>query len=128
MNLLGIDYGEVKVGVAVSSGRLAVPLKVIKYSDMNKLFSEIEKIVTTEHTEKIIVGISEGKSATESREFGNKLSDRLELPVEFVDETLSTQDAQMLSIESGMGPKKRKKMEDAYAAALILQHYVDNFL
>lgn len=126
MNLLCIDYGEAKIGIAVSSGKLAAPLKVIKYSDIAKLLLELEKIVRAENIAKIIVGISEGTSANKSYEFGNNLGDKLKLPVEFMDETLSTIDAQILSIESGMRRKKRKQMEDAYAAALILQKYLDN--
>lgn len=124
--VLGIDYGDKKVGLAISSGSLATPLKVIKYSDVSELIEKIKNIVLQQKAEKLVLGVSEGKSAEKSREFGHKLSKELNLPVEFVDETLSTQAVQALAIEAGMKRKKRKTMEDAFAAAFILQSYLDS--
>jgi RNase H-fold protein (predicted Holliday junction resolvase) len=75
--------------------------------------------------EKIVLGISEGKMGEESREFGRKLEKKLKIPMIFQDETLTTHEAQKLSIEAGMKRKKRKTLEDAFSATLILQAYLD---
>ena len=126
MKLLGIDYGRKKIGLAVSDGILAEPLKIQRYKDI-KILSDKVKVITKElEIEKIVVGISEGEMGKESKEFGIKLENELKIPVVFQDETLSTQSAQELSISANINRKKRKEMEDAYAAALILQSYIDS--
>jgi putative Holliday junction resolvase len=124
--LLGIDYGDSKIGLAISSGVVAAPLSVVRYKDQNELLRRLKKISEEERAEKLVVGISEKDSEQKARDFGEKLSKHLGLPVEFADETLSSKDAQMLSIEAGIKRKKRKNMEDAFAAALILQGYLDS--
>lgn len=124
--ILAIDYGKSKVGLAISCGKLADPLVVIKYKNINELLSKIKKIATEESAQKLVIGISEGQSAKDATAFGKALSEYLALPVVFVDETLSTFDAQDKAIASGIGKKRRKLMEDAFAAAIILQSYLDN--
>lgn len=126
MKVLGVDYGRSKVGLAIGEGSLAEPLKVIRYKDSKALDGEIKKIVEKEGFEKVVVGISEGKMAEETKEFVKRLEEKLEIPVETFDETLTSQDAQALSIEAGVKRSKRKKMEDAYAASIMLQNYLDS--
>jgi putative Holliday junction resolvase len=125
MVLLGIDYGLRKIGLALAGGRLAEPYKVIRYKAEEEAIGQIVKIAALEKVDKIIVGISEGKSADEAKAFGVKLSGAVEVPVGYADETLSTQTAQSLSIEAGIGRAKRKSLEDAFAAAVMLQLFVD---
>lgn len=124
--VIGIDYGDRKVGLAVSSGSLATPLGVVRYSDANELIEKIKNVALAQKAQKLVLGVSEGKSAEKSRQFGQKLSRNLGIPVEFVDETLSTQAVQALAIEAGIKRKKRRAMEDAFAAAFILQSYLDS--
>jgi len=126
MTTLGIDYGDAKVGIALAEGPLASPLAVIRYKNYEELIAKIKKVLEDEGVEEIVVGVSEGESAEKSREFGIRLSEALSVPVNFVDETLSSQDAQKLSVEAGMKRKKRRGMEDAFAATLILQSYLDS--
>lgn len=121
MAILGIDYGLSKIGLAVSSGSLAAPLKVIKYSNPDELHNKIQEVLYKEGIEGIVIGVSDGEIEKKSREFGKKFN----LPVYYMDETLSTKDAERLSIEAGIKRKKRRNMEDAYAAALILQQFLD---
>lgn len=121
-NFLGIDYGRKKVGVALATSPLAEPLGVYKTEDV---LLKVENFINQFGIEAFVVGESEGDMASEARSFGGKLADKFNLPVNFVDETLSTQDVQAKSIESGMSRKKRKSKEDAFAAALILQSYLD---
>lgn len=119
MKTLGIDYGQKKAGLALGVGNFAEPLKVIRFNDLNSLESEIKKIAEEEGVEKIIVGVSENLMAEESKAFAKKLG------AEVFDETLTTRDAQAMSMESGIKRKKRREMEDAYAATIMLQNYLD---
>ncbi|MDP3918230.1 MAG: Holliday junction resolvase RuvX, partial [Candidatus Woesebacteria bacterium] len=69
MNLLGIDYGRKKVGLAISSGKLAEPLKVIRYKDASAISEQIKKIIEQEKIEKVIVGMSENEMGEEIKKF-----------------------------------------------------------
>lgn len=120
MKILGIDYGRKKIGLALAEGKLAQPYKVLKVENFEQAVKKVENIIVNENFDKVVVGISENEIAKESQEFAQKIG------AETFDETLSTHDAQSLSIDSGMKRKKRKEMEDAYAAALILQNYLNS--
>jgi len=120
MKILGIDYGRRKIGIAVSESGLSEPLKVLRVEGFDDAVSKVKKVIESEKPVKVVVGISEGEMGEESKKFAN------EIEAETFDETLTSQDAQRLSIEAGVSRKKRKGMEDAYAAALILQNYLDS--
>lgn len=113
MRILGIDYGRSKIGLAVAESGLAEPWKVVEPL-------ELKKILANEKFDKIVVGISEGEMGTESGKFAKTLG------AETFDETLSTQDAQRLSREAGISRKKQRGMEDAFAASIMLQNYLDS--
>ncbi len=114
------------MGLAIAEGPLAEPLRVIRYKDTEKLSGEIIKIIEKENIEKVVFGVSEGAMGEESKNFSINFGKMIEIPVETFDETLSTQDAQMLSREAGIHQKKRHQMEDAYAACVMLQNYLDS--
>ena len=125
MRILGIDYGKVKIGVSLATSMLAEPLGVIRYKIPSEVFTKLEKIVEKESIEEVVIGISEGGMEEETREFARLLKAKLSLPVHFQDETLTTKDAQIRSIEANIKRKKRKELEDAYAATVMLQSYLD---
>lgn len=125
MRILGIDYGRKKIGLALADGLLAEPLKVIKFQLIDKkAIIEIAKVVEVEHVDKVVVGVSEGRIGRESKSFSRSLSQNLRIPVETFDETLTTYDAQKFSLEAGIKRGKRKALEDAYAATVMLQNYL----
>lgn len=126
MPTLGIDYGKKKIGLAIANGPLAEPLKVVRFKSEGEAIEKVRKAVEVEKVDKVVVGISEGKMGHESKNFSLSLREKLGIPVETFDETLTTREAQKLAIEAGLQRKKRKKLEDAYAAALILQGYLDS--
>jgi putative Holliday junction resolvase len=119
MKILGIDYGKRKVGIAFADGLLAEPVEVVHYSNSEELEKRINELTEKYAAEKIVVGVSEGEIGAESEKFAKSIG------AETSDETLSTQDAQRLSREAGIPQKKRRKMEDAYAAAVMLQSYLN---
>jgi putative Holliday junction resolvase len=125
MIVLGIDYGKRKIGVAVSSGIIAQPLGVLRVSSRNELLRKIKEVFLREGAERVVVGISEGRMKEEQLEFVHELSKELGIKVETWDETLSTKDAQTLSLLAGVKRKRREKSEDAFAAAVVLQSFLD---
>jgi len=125
MQILGIDYGRRKIGIALSDERLIGGLTVVRYEDEKKALEKIIKIIKKEKVNKIVIGVSEGQIGEESKRFGEKLGKKVNLPVHFQDETLTPQDAPALSIIAGIKRNKRRALEDASSAALILQNYLD---
>lgn len=126
MRLLGIDYGRSKVGISVGEGFLAEPYGVVKYKEEKELLKRLGDVAKKEDVVKVVVGISESNMARESERFAKRLEKSLSLPVELQDETLTSLDAQKLSMAVGIARKKRKGLEDAYAATIMLQNYIDS--
>jgi len=127
MKILGIDYGRKKIGLAVSEGVLAEPWKVLRVNNLNDSIQKIEKEIEIEKPDRVVVGVSEGQMAEETRKFLSAIRYTLSpIPVETFDETLSTHSARELSREAGVSRKKRKSLEDAFAASVMLQNYLDN--
>jgi putative holliday junction resolvase len=121
---LGVDFGLKRIGLAISEGQLASPLKIIVVFSLNDALTKIKKEVKASNIDKIVVGLPEGETGKAAEKFINGLK-REKLDVEAADETLSTQDTTQLLIEMGLSKKKRAET-DAYAAAAILQNYLDS--
>ena len=121
--ILGIDYGLAKIGLALSEGELAEPLMVVK--NRPGVVKKIARLCQRFAVQKIVLGISEGKSARLIRDFGRSLAQTTCLPVVYQDETLTTIEAIDKMIQVGKKRKYRQEKEDAFVAALILQNYLD---
>jgi RNase H-fold protein (predicted Holliday junction resolvase) len=113
MNVLGIDYGEKHVGVALAEGPLASPLITL---NTQTAISEINKLVSKHKIEKIIIGDC-------PLEFVNLLK-TVNCELEIVDETLSSHDARQSLLHTTQN--KRREKEHAAAAAIILQSWIDS--
>ncbi len=125
MKIIGIDYGRSKVGVSVSVNGFVEPFKVIRAPSYKECLDRLAELISIENPEKIVVGISEGKMAKEIEDFADDLAEITNgLQIDLFDETLSTQDAQTAAREVGIGRKKLKEKEDAYAATVMLQNYL----
>jgi len=122
MNLLGVDFGLKKIGIALAQNGFVQALGVIKNS--STVFSKIVKICQENEVEKIIVGSPQGKLFLEVKMFSQKLSSETGLPVEFQDETLTSREAIAKMVQERIKRKKRRKLEDAVAAACILEEYL----
>lgn len=118
--ILGIDYGRSKIGIAIAESGLSEPFKVIRVVSFEDAVNKIQAEIEIEKPEKVIVGVSEGMMGEESKRFADTIG------AETSDETLTSLDAQTLSREAGIGQKKRREMEDAYAASIMLQNYLDS--
>ena len=134
MRILGIDYGEKRVGVAVSDplGIIALPLRVLEVRSDADALAAIESVCAETETEKIVVGFplnmngTVGESARKAQAFAEELAKRVSLPVDMWDERLSTAMADRVMIEGGAGRGKRRLTRDKLAAQVILQGYLDS--
>lgn len=125
MKILGIDYGEKKVGLSLAASFVAEPFRVIRYKNQSYLIDTIKEVIEKEGVDKIVIGISEGKMEKKIKKFGKILKEAVSFPVVYQDETLSTYEANKKSIEAGVNRKKRHRMEDAFSATIILQSYLE---
>ena len=121
MRLLGIDYGQKRIGLALADGGLVKPLRVI-FNDAQAA-EKIVRICRQEEIEKIIMGISESLKE-EILSFSDKLKKRINLLIVFEDETLTTKISIVKMIMSSTKQKMRKERVDAVAAAQILEGHI----
>ena len=124
MKYLGVDFGLRRVGLAVSDGELASPLRILEGKNLTDLAGQVINIFKAEEFEELVVGKPEGKTGQLAGKF-IKILEKANLDMVVVDETLSTHKANELMIEMGLSRKKRK-FSDAQAAAEILQNYLDS--
>lgn len=123
LNLLAIDYGTKRIGLAYSISGIITPLPVFKNDD--QFFSNLTKIISEYQIGKIFVGISEGTFATDTQKFVTKLRSVLELPIETVEEAVSTIEAQSIYISNKRKKKDIKQQIDSLAAAVILRRVIN---
>ena len=137
MRILGLDYGSVTVGVAVSDALLltAQPVEVIKRKSETKLrqtLARIEEIIAEYEVEKIVLGYPKnmnntlGERVERTEEFKEKLEKRTGLEVILWDERLTTISAMEVLKEGNVRRENRKKYVDKIAAVFILQGYLDS--
>lgn len=124
MKYLGIDFGLKRVGLAVSEGELVSPWQIIKVKNFTDAVEKISKIINDGDYKKIVVGLPEGKMGKNVVGFVNALGKR-GFRADIADETLSSQKALETMIEKGIRREKRR-YQDAYSAAEILQNYLDS--
>lgn len=122
MNYLGLDYGTSHIGVAIATGPLASPLTTISTSSAPKL---LKALVDKHQITALIIGVSDTRSNATVSELTAELS-FLNLPVYLVDETLSSHDARTALLHTTKS--RRKDLEHAASAAIILQTWLDNNL
>ena len=130
--LLGLDIGEVRIGVAISDelGSIASPLAMIPRK--GDVATELTKLITKYMPSRLVVGLPvglsgrEGPQAQATREYAEELAAAVGLPIEYYDERMSSSIAEQTLISQGTRREKRKQQIDAMAAAVILQGYLDN--
>ena len=139
--LLGIDVGERRIGVAVSEGRIAVPLEVVLHQSRAADIERIANIAREQDVAAVIVGLpmtmsgEERGQAKRTRVFGDQLAEALHVPVVYHDEGGSTAQVSDVAARrrdrprnaSSVHPARRrvKPRVDDLAAAVILQSYLD---
>jgi putative Holliday junction resolvase len=138
MRTLAIDFGHRRMGLALSDagGKLATPYEVLQITAVSQAIPQIIKIIEAEGAERIVIGLplnmdgTRGGAANEVLEFGRLLEQRSGIKVIFVDERLSSfQAEQEISASRRAGEKITHKLKkrrlDAIAAAGFLQEFLD---
>jgi putative pre-16S rRNA nuclease len=132
MSILGLDLGRRRIGIAIFDlPVLGVrPLTTLARSSYSRDLEQLRAIVAEREVDRIVLGLplnmngSEGPAARQARNFGEKLSQALELPVELYDERLTSFEAESRLKESSLAPNARKLMVDQIAAVLILEGWL----
>lgn len=127
MRYLGIDYGTKRTGVAISDadGRIAVLKETIESESQNETIARIKEIAEAEQIDVIVVGMPKNmggehtEMSAEVERYIAKLRDHLKIPVQIVDERLTTEMAKKLL--HGMKPENK----DQVAAQILLQNFLD---
>lgn len=133
MIILAVDLGKARTGLAVcdQSEILASPAGVITEYNPEKRLEKVAAEALARKAELLVVGLprnmdgSEGESAQNARAFGQALSEKTGIPVEFQDERGTTITAHGYLNDTNTRGKKRKAVVDAVAAVVILQNFLD---
>jgi len=134
MKILGIDYGQKRIGLALSdpSNMVAQSLKVLKRNGTRKLLGEIKAVVDQNKIERIIIGLpknmngSLGEKGNEVLAFVKILEKVVKVPIVTWDERLTTVSAEKVLRQAELSRKKRKDILDKLSACIILQNYLDS--
>ncbi|MBD2870394.1 Holliday junction resolvase RuvX [Paenibacillus arenilitoris] len=134
MRLMGLDYGDRNIGVAVSDAFrwTAQGLGVVERRRDGGEFDRIEGLVKEHEVSEIVVGLPKNMNGTIGPRgeiciaFAEQLQEKLNIPVHLWDERLTTVAAERTLLEADVSRKKRKLVVDKMAATLILQNYLDS--
>ncbi len=136
MRIMGLDYGSKTIGVAISDplGWTAQGIETITRKDPGNLIASLERLVELVESyeiERVVVGMplnmdnTSGERVDRTTYFIKRLEKVLSVPIETMDERLSTMSAERILIEGGVRRENRKEHIDKIAATLILQTYLD---
>ncbi|MDQ0061338.1 Holliday junction resolvase RuvX [Paenibacillus harenae] len=134
MRLMGLDYGDRNIGVAISDafGWTAQGTGVIERRRDGGEFDRIAELAKEHEVSQIVVGLPKNMNGTIGPRgeiciaFADQIQQKLNIPVHLWDERLTTVAAERMLIEADVSRKKRKLVVDKMAATLILQNYLDS--
>ncbi|MBC8183436.1 Holliday junction resolvase RuvX [candidate division KSB1 bacterium] len=132
--ILGIDFGEKRIGIAVSDPLMitAQPLPTLKIKNPAEIFIELGKIISEKNISEVVVGMplnlkgQKGLTAKKVEEFIQKLKEKFHLPVLEWDERFTSFVAERIIKEMGKSPSRNKAKVDQISAVLILQGFLDH--
>jgi putative Holliday junction resolvase len=130
---LGLDVGQKRLGVAGcdGTGLIATALTTIKRTSFQQDVAKLKEIVLERQVEILVVGLpysmdgSIGFQAKQVQKFAQRISQALQLPVEYVDERLTSVEAEAQLKTQKRFSLTQKELIDAQAAAIILQQWLD---
>ena len=134
MRTLGIDFGEKRIGIAVSDplGYTAQGIETLQNKERAKVLTELAGLCKSYEVSEVVIGLpinmngSMGPKAKEILELLPELEKALGVPVKTWDERLSSREVGRVMIEQGLSRRKQKKNSDQLAAILILQSYMES--
>ena len=134
VSALGLDVGSKRVGVAGcdGTGLIATGITTIERTSFEKDVEKIRQLVNERKVQLLVVGLpysmdgSVGFQAIKVQKFATRVAKALLLPVEYVDERLTSFQAEQLLIAEKRSPSRHKELIDRKAACLILQQWLDS--
>lgn len=132
--ILGVDFGQARIGVAVSDelGMLAHPVETIPGARLDVAAKRIAQIAREKGVERVVLGMPRhmngdaGISAAEVTAFAEQLRPLLPCPISFWDERLTTMAANRALRDAGQKTRRTRGFVDQVAAQMILQGYLDS--
>lgn len=133
--VLGLDYGEKRIGVAVTDPLylIAQGLGYIDNTNILHIVQELKAYLDKYKVATLVVGLPLGlegqdtEQTKKTRAFLGQIQDKIICKIVFHDESFTSRDAHAVMIQVGMSRKKRKGKIDALAAQLMLQSYMDSY-
>ncbi len=130
---MGVDYGDKRIGVALTDALCIIssPYEVFQNLSPEQSLQHLNDLIKQFNVDEVAMGLplnmdgSEGERAKIHKDFGQKLSDLSGVNVVFVDERLTSAEAEELLIQSKVRREKRKELIDKIAAQIILQTYLN---
>lgn len=133
MRILGIDYGDRRIGLAISDRgkKLASRFLTVENRTLEKSIEVIKNIIIKENIEKIIVGLpvglkTESEQTVKTRLFIRELKQKINLPIIEANEVFTSKMAEENLLNAGIKREKIKEIIDQEAARIILQDYLDS--
>jgi len=129
--VLGIDHGEARIGLAITDpvGIMAHPLETIQVKTTSPI-ERIKELIDQRQVKQIVLGLpirmdgTEGSAAEKIRKFGALLMENIDLPLHYIDESLTTVAAAEKLHQAGRNAKQQKSIIDQAAAVEILSHWL----
>ena len=133
MVALALDIGETRIGIAASdsSGRLAMPVKVLPASEVTGMARSFRYVLEDHEPDVLVCGLpktlagEDGPQAERVRSVAAEVAETCGLPVEFVDERLSSAEAKRILRAQGLSERQMRGRVDMVAASLFLQAWLD---
>ena len=116
--VLGIDFGNSRIGFALGEKELATPLKIINGKNWDTVLQTIKKIIEENRISYIVLGIPE-KETIGVNKFGGFLRDNINTPIKLFNEDFTSKEALEYSIQMGYSKKGRKYLDDISACMLL---------
>lgn len=133
--VMAFDFGEKRIGVAIGNVSIGVatPLTTVHAQSNGDRLAAVGKLVSEWDPTLFVVGQPQHADdqphevAHLAKKFGNRLQENFKRPVVYVDETLSSMEASRALVERGITGREQKDKLDAFAAAVILQSWLDEY-
>lgn len=130
--IMGIDYGDVRIGVAMTdlSRTIASGYETYYRKNLKEDIAHLKSLIETNKVKKVVFGLPLNMDGTigvrvqATYDFVSELLKEVNIPVEYIDERLSSVEAEKFLIDQDVSRKKRKKVIDKMSAIIILQDYL----
>ena len=134
MRIAGIDYGTVRIGIALADTEVRIATPFANYPRRTEPLDAayFRKLVNEQQIDRFVVGLPvhldgrESQKSSEARAFANWLSTTTGLPVEFFDERFTTTEADELLGAANLTKKQRKARRDQLSAQIMLTAYLES--